>query len=190
MEGGSPTVTTVTASAATATTRWLIPLRGEWFTRPANMPEADWTLSKAKLPGEISTSPNETYRLKLNPDTTTDAALEKLRPLAGLTGLEALDLTGCHLLTDAGLMHLGQLRGLKALSLTDTKVSDSGLTLLLTRFPTIEALGLGGAGNLTRSSIRYLKNLRNLKALALPPAADTGDVRREFAKIRPACNLA
>jgi hypothetical protein len=125
----------------------------------------------------------------LNPDTTTDTELAKLRTLSGLPGLEAVDLSGCHQVTDAGLMHLAQLRGLKAVSLADTQVTDSGLTLLLTRFPDLEAIGLAGANKLTQTVIPYLTRLRKLKALSLPPRADSVDVRVEFAKRRPACKL-
>jgi hypothetical protein len=170
-------------------TKWLVPLRGIWFSRPADNAEAGWTPSSAKLPGEITAKPGEAYRLTLNPDTTTDADLAKLRSLSGLPGLEAVDLSGCRQVTDAGLMHLAQLRGLKAVGLSDTQVTDSGLTLLLTRFPDLEAVGLAGTENLTQTVIPYLARLRKLKLLTLPPRADTVDVRVEFAKRRPACKL-
>ncbi len=145
--------------------------------------------SNVKLPGEITAKPTEAYRLALNPDTTTDTDLAKLRSLSGLPGLEAIDLAGCRQVTDAGLLHLAQLRGLKAVGLGDTQVTDSGLTLLLTRFPDLEAVGLSGADGLTQTVIPYLARLRKLKVLALPPRADSVDVRVEFAKRRPACKL-
>ena len=46
---------------------------------------------------------------------------------------------------------MAQLRGLKAVGLADTRVTDSGLTLLLTRFPDLEAVGLSGAEGLTQT---------------------------------------
>ena len=146
-------------------------------------------LSNARLPGEIVVKPGEAYRLALNPDTTSDADLQKLRALAGLPGLEAIDLSGCVRVTDAGLMHLAHLRGLKAVGLADTQVTDSGVTLLLTRFPDLEAVGLSGAAQVSQTVVPYLARMRKLKMLALPPRADTIDVRVEFAKRRPACQL-
>ncbi len=133
--------------------------------------------------------PGEAYRLALNPDTTGDDELAKLKALAGLPGLEAVDCSGCVRVTDAGLMHLAHLRGLKAVGLGDTQVTDSGVTLLLTRFPDLEAVGLSGTANVSQSVIPYLARMRKLKLLALPPRADTIDVRVEFAKRRPACQL-
>jgi serine/threonine protein kinase len=187
LENGAATV--APTPVVTTQSKWLIPLRGIWFTRSAESADSPWTPSNVKLPGEITTKPGEAYRLTLNPDTTTDAELAKLRSLSGLPGLEAVDLSGCHLVTDAGLMNLAQLRGLKAVGLADTQVTDSALTLLLTRFPDLEALGLAGAQGLTQTVVPYLARLRKLKLLALPPRADTVDVRVEFARRRPTCKL-
>jgi serine/threonine protein kinase len=186
LEGGSPAAP---APAALQPTKWVVPLRGTWFTRPAEPADAAWSASPVKLPGEVTARPGEAYRLALLPDATTDTELAKLRSLSGLPGLEAVDLSGCHLVTDAGLMHLAQLRGLKAVGLGDTRVTDSGLALLLTRFPDLEAVGLAGAAGLTQTVVPYLARLRNLRMLTLPPRADTADVRVEFAKRRPGCKL-
>jgi eukaryotic-like serine/threonine-protein kinase len=189
LEAGSPSVSTTATPIALSTAKWLVPLRGIWFTRPADNPDAGWVPHNVKLPGEIMAKPGEVYRLALNPDATTDEELAKLRSLSGLPGLEAVDLSGCRQVTDAGLLHLAQLRSLKAILLDDTQVSDSGLTLLLTRFPELEAVGLSGAERLTQTVIPYLVRLRKLKMLALPPRVNSVDVRVEFAKRRPACKL-
>src|SRR5262249_52750131 len=106
LEGGG---VTIAPKPVLTQSKWLIPLRGIWFTRPADNADAGWTPNNVKLPGEITAKPGEAYRLTLTPDTTTDAELAKLRSLSGLPGLEAVDLSGCHLVTDAGLMHLAQL---------------------------------------------------------------------------------
>jgi hypothetical protein len=91
--------------------------------------------------------------------------------------------------TDAGLMHLAQLRGLRAVGLAETQVTDSGVALLLARFPDLEAVGLSGAASVSQAVVPYLARLRKLKLLALPPRADTADVRAEFARRRPSCQL-
>jgi hypothetical protein len=170
--------------------KWIVPLRGMWFSRAIDKPDAPWAVSGAKLPGEVVAKPGEAYRLTLNPDTTGDDDLARLRTLAGLPGLEAIDLSGCVRVTDAGLIHLAHLRGLTAVGLGDTQVTDSGVTLLLTRFPDLEAVGLAGAANVSQTVVPYLARMRKLKVLALPPRADTIDVRVEFAKRRPSCQLA
>ena len=68
-------------------------------------------------------------------------------------------------------------------------MTDSGVTLLLTRFPDLEALGLANTSYVSQTVVPYLTRLRKLKLLALPPRADTIDVRVEFRKRRPACQL-
>jgi serine/threonine protein kinase len=189
MEGGAAPSTITAPAPPAGPTKWLIPLRGILFARPTTSADAQWAPSGARLPGDITTKPGEAYRLALNPDTTGDADLDKLRALAGMPGLEAIDLSGCSRVTDAGLMHLAHLRGLKAVGLADTQVTDSGVTLLLARFPDLEAVGLSGAEQVSQTVVPYLARMRKLKLLALPPRADTIDVRVEFARRRPTCQL-
>lgn len=189
LEGGAAPVTILAQAVPAEPEKWLIPLRGSWFSRTTDKPDAQWTLGSAKLPGEVIAKPGEAYRLALNPDTTGDTELAKIKALAGLPGLEAVDLSGCVRVTDAGLMHLAGLRGLKAVGLADTQVTDSGVTLLLTRFPDLEAVGLANTAYVSQTVIPYLARMRKLKLLALPPRADTIDVRVEFQKRRPACQL-
>ena len=188
LEGGSPVTTIVAKAIPAEPEKWLVPIRGRWFSRPTASGDSPWVLSNARLPGEVIAKPGEAYRLALNPDST-DPELAKLPAIAGLPGLEAIDLSGCVYLTDAGVMHLAHLRGLKAVGLADTQITDSGVTLLLTRFPDLEAVGLGGTANVSQTVVPYLAKMRKLKLLALPPRADTIDVRVEFAKRRPACQL-
>ena len=190
LEGGAVGAVAFTPAApADRPTKHVVALRGQWFTRPTADPDSPWSANGQKLPGEVTAKPGEAYRLALNPDTTTDDELAKLRSLSGVPGLEAIDLSGCRQVTDAGLMHLAHLRGLKAVGLSDTQVTDAGVALLLTRFPDLEAVGLAGAENVTQTVIPYLARLRKLKLLALPPRADSVDVRVEFTRRRPACKL-
>jgi hypothetical protein len=169
--------------------KWLIPVRGLWFSRPTDRPDAAWSDQPFKAPGEIAAKPGEVYRLALNPDETTDAMLAKLKAVADLPGLEAIDLSRCATVTDAGLPHLASVPGLKAVALADTRVTDAGLAVLLTRFPDLEAVSLAGAERVTQAVVPYLARLRKLKLLALPPRADTIDVRVELARRRPGCQV-
>jgi hypothetical protein len=104
-------------------------------------------------------------------------------------GLEAVDLTGCRMVTDRGLLHLAQLGGLKSITLTDTPISDAGLALVLPRLPRLESVGLAGTANVTAAAIPDLVRLRNLRSITLPPRADTVDVRVEIARRRPGCRV-
>jgi hypothetical protein len=187
LEGGAPPATFVPLAAPLEPEPWLVPLRGSWFTRPANG-DFGWVLA-AELPGRVLAEPGRACRLAAHPDTT-DGDLEKLAALAGLPGLEAIDLSGCAAVTDSGLMHLARLRGLKAVGLAGTQVTDSGVALLPARFPELEELNLTGAANVSEAAVPNLMRLRKLKSLALPPAAATAEVRADFAKRRPACRLA
>jgi serine/threonine protein kinase len=189
LEGGSASVTVLPFAIPAEPEKWLVPLRGTWFTRFTATADSPWSPGGVRLPGEVVVRPGEAYRVALDPNATGDAELAKLKALAGLGGLEAVDLSGCARVTDAGLLHLAQLHGLKAVGLADTQVTDSGVTLLLTRFPNLEAVGLAGAANVSRTVIPYLARLRKLKLLSLPPRADSIDVRVEFARRRPACQL-
>lgn len=189
LEGGAPTVAIVAHAVPTEPEKWLVPLHGTWFSRAAGPGDAAWAASGVRLPGDVIAKPGEAYRLALDPDATGDNELAKLKTLSGLPGLEAVDLSGCVRVTDVGVMHLAHLRGLKAVGLAETQVTDSGVTLLLTRFPDLEAVGLAGAANVSQTVVPYLTRMRKLKRLELPPRADTIDVRVEFNKRRPGCQL-
>jgi Leucine rich repeat len=91
----------------------------------------------------------------------TDADLVHLR---ALTGLRTLDL-GSNEITDAGLTHLEGLIRLEALNLSGTRITDAGLTHLegLTR---LEALDLTGT-RVTGAGLVHLKGLANLQELDL-----------------------
>jgi hypothetical protein len=186
-EGGAPAATFVPLAAPLEPEAWFVPLRGSWFARPAGAPASAWA-PVAEVPGEVLAGPGGACRLALHPDSTDDD-LAQLEALAGLPGLEAIDLSGCGAVTDAGLMHLARLRGLKAVGLAGTRVTDSGVVLLLTRFPEVEELDLAGAAGVSGGAVPHLMRLRKLRSLALPPAADEA-VRAEFARRRPACRLA
>jgi serine/threonine protein kinase len=175
------------ATTPTAPTRQLIPFRAVAFGRSLTDPTGGWVPIAGKLPGDIAIHPDSAYRLAFPADDTTDATVEKLRALKDWTNLEAVDLSGCGQITDAGLGHLGTLSGLKAVGLADTAVTDSGVCRLLNRLPGLEAVGLAGCRQLSAAVISYIVRLRNLKAVMLPPQAATADVRRELARRLPSC---
>ena len=188
LEGGVPTVSILAKAIPAEPETWQVPLRGTWSARPMQRTEGRWIPTDVRLPGEVIAKPGEVYRLTISPDST-DVELAKLRALSGLPGLEAIDLSGCVYITDSGLMHLAYLRGLKAVALADTRVTDTGVTLLLTRFPDLEEVSLIGVANVTEAVVPHLARMRKLKHLALPPRADTIDIRTDFAKRRPACQV-
>ncbi|HJZ60475.1 MAG TPA: hypothetical protein VKE74_36365, partial [Gemmataceae bacterium] len=170
-------------------TKHALTLNGQWYSRPAGNPDAAWSAQPVKLPGEVTVKPNETYRLTLNPAQATDAELARLKVLNGVPGLEAVDLSGCEKVTDAGLSHVAALCGVKAVALADTAVTDSGVALLLTRLRDLEAVSLSGCESVSQAVVPYLARQRKLKAVSLPPRADTIDVRVELARRLPSCKV-
>ena len=167
----------------TPVVRQPVPFRAIAFAR--SITEANWAPVAGSLPGDVSLRPDSAYRLAFPAEGTTDAVVEKLRAVRDWPGLEAIDLSGCGAITDAALGHIGALPELKAVSVADTAVTDSGVCRLLNRFPDLEAVGLAGCGRLSAAVVPYLARMRNLKSVTLPPRADTADVRRELARRRP-----
>jgi serine/threonine protein kinase len=167
--------------------KWLIPFRAIWFSRPIANSDAPWDAQPGRLPGEVIVKPGEAYRLAFPADDTDDATVAKIRLLSPIPNLEAVDLSGCAKVTDAGLSHLAAIPGLRAIGLAETAVTDSGVALLLKRFPQLEALGLAGAENVSHAVLADLVQSRRLKVISLPPWADTIDVRSELKRRLPGC---
>jgi len=117
----------------------------------------DWDLLLAEM------RQNNIPGLRLGRDTT-DA---DLRHLAGLTGLEFLDVSWLPI-TDAGLEQLKALTRLQQLNLNNTRITDAGLEYLkdLAR---LRALDVSGT-KLTGKGLVYVKGLSRLQELN---AADT-----------------
>jgi hypothetical protein len=91
----------------------------------------------------------------------TDAGLAHLQ---GLTGLQAIDLSGTRV-TDVGLAHLQGLTGLQALWLNGTKVTDAGLDHLQ-GLTNLRRLHLGSR-QVTDTGLAHLQGLTGLQALDL-----------------------
>jgi serine/threonine protein kinase len=107
---------------------------GRWLSRPANEPEAPW-IFLGETPRRVTLLPRQVYRLEVNRDVT-DAELESLAHLRGLTALRQLDLGGCTRVTDAGLEHLRGLTALRQLRLSGCEqVTDAGLDELHNALP-------------------------------------------------------
>lgn len=185
LEGGSAGVALLPLAEAVEPEPWHIPLAGTWFARAAA--DAPWE-AVARTPGTVIARPGGAYRLALD-TSTDDAALEHVRALTGIVGLEAIDLSGTRA-TDTGVAHLAHLRGLKAIGFAETRVTDAVVVALLVRFPDLEALALAGCPRVTPAVVPHLLKARKLKVLSLPQSADTAAVREEFAVRRPLCRLA
>jgi beta-lactamase regulating signal transducer with metallopeptidase domain/Leucine-rich repeat (LRR) protein len=132
-----------------------------WEVQPAG-PVENWDLliremSQSSVPG-----------LKLERATDPD-----LRRLAGLTGLQFLDLTGAPV-TDTGLAHLKGLTRLWGLELRDTQIAGPGLQHL-TGLTGLNWLDLSWTP-VTDAGLQYLKELRGLRRLNLDGTkiADSG----------------
>jgi Leucine Rich repeat len=84
----------------------------------------------------------------------TDAGI---RDLEGLTGLRSLLLCGCEQITDRGIALLSTLTGLQRLDLTDcAKITDAGL-LRLRKLKSLKRLTLDGCAQCTNTGLEDLK---------------------------------
>ena len=76
-----------------------------------------------------------------NSSQITDAGLTELRGLKNLTRLDlGDDLLGGTQITDAGLKELRELKNLTTLNLSNTRVTDAGLTELSKSLPSVQIL--------------------------------------------------
>lgn len=167
----------------------LLPFIATLYSRLKDDASSGWTKRNERLPGNVELSPGEAYRIAFSSSETTDESLEGFRS-APFSGLEAIDLSGCTQVTDAGLACLTRIPELMALDLSFTEISDSGVVLLLSRFPTLEAVSLEGVDRLSQTIVPYLFRLRRLKRVFLPPRVDTVDVRVELSRRLPGCQIA
>jgi hypothetical protein len=100
--------------------------------------------------------------VNFTPNSVSDADLELLKPLTGIT---AVRLTGCTQVTDAGLVHLLGLTKLQALAIDGTQVTDAGLVHLKGMK---ELIGLEcGAANIHGEGLVHLQALPKLNSLHL-----------------------
>ncbi|MDP6448140.1 MAG: hypothetical protein QF805_30385, partial [Pirellulaceae bacterium] len=77
-----------------------------------------------ELGGKITVTDGKATKANLTNSAISDAEMELI---GSLTSLQLLTLNGCRNLTDAGLVHLKPLTGLKGLALERTNITDAGL---------------------------------------------------------------
>ncbi len=143
-----------------------IPACCSWLVQPT-VPVEDWDLlitemSRSGIPG-----------LKLEPATDSD-----LRHIAGLGGLQFLDLSGTSV-TDAGLAQLEGLTKLEWLDLTGTPVTDAGLAHLK-GLTGLQELNLHRT-RITGPGLAHLKDMTRLRNLRLD-TTDLADAGLEHLK--------
>lgn len=112
---------------------------------------------------------NNLRMLSLPKASITD---EGLAPIAGLSKLDHLTLTGNPRLGDAGMAHLSRLTKLQSLSLSGTAVSDAGLPTIA-RITSLHSLSLGKT-RVTDAGLAALAGLKNLDHLTLTQTQVTG----------------
>lgn len=142
-------------------------------------PEAEVVHLKARLEidrlrelgAKVTVKDGQVVAVNLTNSTISDTDMELLSSLAAL---ELLTLNGCRNLTDAGLVYLKPLNGLKGLALERTNITDAGLENVkgLTQLTLISLNGtrVGDAG------LEHLKDLTKLSTLYLAATrtADAG----------------
>lgn len=119
-----------------------------------------------ELGGEVTPYDKTTVAVTLWKTKATDKDLEMLK----CYDLVALGLTGTKI-TDAGLVHIKDMKRLGDLELTDTKVTDAGL-VHLTKLGNLGILSLYGT-KVTDVGLQHLKPLKSLYLLGLSHTAVT-----------------
>ncbi len=102
--------------------------------------------------------------------TRTTGIEDGTTSIAGLSGLERLDLTGCQWISDIDLRELSRLPMLKELVVAETPLSDKGFEILVS-LPHLERLTVAGCSALTDSVLLKLpreSSLRSLTVIDLP----------------------
>jgi tetratricopeptide (TPR) repeat protein len=137
---------------------------GQWWTRPANDPQANWVFL-GKTP-RIELLSRQVYLLEVA-SGVTDAELKILSQLRGLIALQHLILRGCVQVTDAGLAHLRGFTALQILNLQHcVQVTDAGLAHLR-GFTALQILNLQYCVQVTDAGLAHLRGLTDLQHLDL-----------------------
>jgi Leucine-rich repeat (LRR) protein len=111
------------------------------------------------------------YSVKLENCRITDEMMANLEPL---TRLQFLFLSQCRGVGDAGLAHVSRLKGLRVLSLNDTRTTDAGLDSV-EGLPDLRELHLAGT-RITDAGLLRLRTLTRLETLTISdtPVTDAG----------------
>jgi choice-of-anchor C domain-containing protein len=160
---------TILVDSASGQTWMLMPYQGKTAWLPVET--VDPLERLRQLGAKVSVKDDIVRDVDLTDSTITDTDMEIFN---SLSALEHLTLNGCRQLTDAGLVHLRRLTGLKGLGLERTNVTDAGLANL-SGLSELDYLSL----NWTRvgdAGLRHLSGLANLEVLYLcdTSTADAG----------------
>jgi thiol-disulfide isomerase/thioredoxin/Leucine-rich repeat (LRR) protein len=132
-------------------------------------------LTKVTDAGLAALAENTAIRSLSVPGTkVSDAGLNHLRKLPKLEMLSLGVYNEGANVSDEGLASLGELTGLKHLSLSGTKVTDAGLPRL-EKLAKLESLSLDSTA-ITEEGLRHLAPLQNLKSLRLYTRSSITDV--------------
>lgn len=139
--------------------------RGRWYARVAGQMRSDWKLIAA-TPAEVRVKSGEVYRFSIH-SAATEADVEGVGRLAGLTSLRYLNLSFCDGMTDAGLARLPAFVGLRQLFLRGCRrITDAGLAHLRAMVG-LHTLDLSECAGLTAAGIAGVRE-------ALPNCKVTG----------------
>jgi hypothetical protein len=111
---------------------------------------------------------------------------QALQAIVGLGGLRHLVLDGCPI-TDAGLVHVGQVPELESLSLSETHITDQGLAVL-TRLPRLRFLRLDRV-DVTDEGLEWVGQIRSLQYVSLWQARITGNGVKHLSELPELCLL-
>jgi hypothetical protein len=129
---------------------------GTWRMNRVVKPFARWRVV-TKLPAKVKVKPGEVYKLDIMRGAS-DANVQGLSALAGVTTLHELDLTGCKRLTDEAFKLVAQLAHLGSLNLCGSAAGDTALKRVAS-MPNLHTLNLERCG-VTEAGLPALKPLR------------------------------
>lgn len=145
-----------------------LPLRGRLWTQPATATKSAWKVV-SDTPATVAFDPDSLYRLEL-PSRITDAELTALHAVARhpqAIQLVRLDLSGCEMVTDAGLTAVAALPGVRHLNLYACAELTAAGVAHLARLASLTRLDLTRCPRLTDAALAPLASLPALEHLSV-----------------------
>ncbi len=138
---------------------------------PVEIPECQYWYVMPHGPVDFEKLSQEVLSADIPGLKLVNATNDDLSHLAGLTGLQELNLFNCIEITDAGMAHLKGLTGLRRLNLQLTRFTDEGMANLagLTDLQELDLTFTGG----TDAGLAHLAGLTDLRTLRLVGVAHT-----------------
>jgi hypothetical protein len=139
--------------------------------QPARAAAADVASAKARLAAlgsEAKHKVDDAGRLtEISIEDGADISADDVALFGRLLDLRSLKILNCRALNDAMVDQLAGLTGLDTLALTNSAITDEGVTALVQAFPDLVELDLSSNVNMTGSALKQIASLAKLERLTL-----------------------